>query len=84
VCLDVGGPKEIATSECGLLLKTSDLEFDDFVNQAADRITSLFQNKTAMNAMSIAALERAKQYIWNKRVSALYTDLVGKWLSVAR
>jgi glycosyltransferase involved in cell wall biosynthesis len=76
VCLDFGGPGQMVTSDCGIVVEVGDL--DATVSALANGLATLARDASLRSAMGQAASRRAAQYLWRTRPEA-----VAKWYSAA-
>jgi glycosyltransferase involved in cell wall biosynthesis len=72
VCLDLGGPGDLVTSECGIVVKTDGLNTDQVVADMAARIVALWRSPSGLAQLSAGALARAQEFVLSRRIEALY------------
>jgi len=72
VCLDLGGPGDLVTSECGIVVETAGLNTDQVAADMAARIVVLWRSPSGLAQLSAGALARAQQFILSRRIEALY------------
>jgi glycosyltransferase involved in cell wall biosynthesis/thymidylate kinase len=79
VCLDFGGPGEMVTADCGIVVKVGD--FKDTIQRLADALSALAQNSALRQTMSAAGRRRIEaNYLWRTRHEAIarwYTTALG-------
>jgi glycosyltransferase involved in cell wall biosynthesis len=63
VCFDHQGSRDVVTSDCGIKIPVTSPE--ESVSNLAHAITRLARDHAAWKAMSDAARERAKRYLWD-------------------
>jgi glycosyltransferase involved in cell wall biosynthesis len=72
VCLDLGGPGDLVTSGCGIVVATAGLNTDQVAADMAARIVDLWRSPSGLAQLSAGALTRAQQFILSRRIKALY------------
>jgi len=72
VCLDLGGPGDLVTSECGIVVETGRLDTDQVAADMAARIIDLWRSPSRLAQLSAGALARAQQFVLSRRIEALY------------
>jgi glycosyltransferase involved in cell wall biosynthesis len=79
VCLDLGGPGEIATEECGIKVKATSEE--QIVADLAKALSRLASSNELRRQMGNAGRQRVlERYDWDQRgrlVDEIYRDLKG-------
>ncbi|MDX2307184.1 MAG: glycosyltransferase family 4 protein [Hyphomicrobium sp.] len=75
ICLDLGGPGDIVTGECGVVVGTGGRGEEDCVSALARAIGALASSASLVHRLSGGALERARQFLWPLVVSGLYEDV---------
>ena len=69
VCLDLGGPATLVTSETAIVVSTREQSEEDVVRRLADSIVKLATNEAQRRLMSQAAINHAGTTMtWQKRV----------------
>ncbi len=69
VCLKLGGPGEIVTDQCGVAVDVHALSLYAVVAELGRQIKRLDQDRKALTALSNGALVRARDFLWETRVS---------------
>ena len=77
VCLDLGGPKEIVTGDCGAIVRTSGKNTEQLAVSVAMVISELLESPKKMAELSQGAVARAQEFILSKRIVALYDRAAG-------
>ena len=72
VCLDLGGPGDLVTSGCGIVVETAGLNTDQVAADMAARIVALWRSPSSLAQLSAGALARAQQFILPRRIELLY------------
>lgn len=72
VCLDLGGPKEIATSSSGLIIKTNGRNTTQVASAMADEMVRLLRAPEKMTELSTGGIARAKEFVSARRVKEFY------------
>jgi glycosyltransferase involved in cell wall biosynthesis len=71
VCLDIGGPGQIVTSDCGMVIPTQNAGEEAIIHQMAgalDKIASF--NEAQRHAFSTGAIQRASKFTWSEIINA--------------
>jgi glycosyltransferase involved in cell wall biosynthesis len=77
VCLDLGGPKEIVTSNSGVIIKTAGLNTAQLAARMADEICNLLACPTTLARLSSGAIARAHDFLLPERVAEFYRQALG-------
>jgi glycosyltransferase involved in cell wall biosynthesis len=83
VCLDLGGPKEIVTGACGVVVGTGGLTTESTANALAAAISNLLRDPVRLRALSVGAVERASEFAWPERIAAFY-QMISPYLERGR
>jgi len=68
ICLDLGGPKTLVDENCAIVVETTGRSEEDVVAALALTLANMAANDSQRIAMSRAALKRANDMVWEKRV----------------
>jgi glycosyltransferase involved in cell wall biosynthesis len=74
VCLDLGGPGEIVTSNCGVVVNTKGLNTAQVSSRVAEELIDLFASPARLAALSAGAISRANEFILSSRVAQFYQE----------
>ena len=74
MCLDIGGPKDIVTSNSGVIIKTTDLNTDQVASSMASELYNLFSCPPKLDALSAGAILRAHDFLLPNRVAQFYRE----------
>ena len=72
VCLDLGGPKEIATSRSGVIINTSGRNTAQVAAAMADEIVGLLRSPEKLTELSAGGIARAQEFVSARRVKEFY------------
>jgi glycosyltransferase involved in cell wall biosynthesis len=72
VCFDLGGPKEVVTFNCGVIVETREQNTERIAISLAEAIFSLLESPEKMAELSRGAITRAQEFILSKRIVELY------------
>jgi glycosyltransferase involved in cell wall biosynthesis len=75
VCLDRGGPGVTVAAESGIAIGTDQLGEDEVVNELARAMTQLLIDTEARERLASGAVERARQYTWDRLVRHVYPPI---------
>ena len=75
VCLDLGGPAELANQSCGRVVSTRGLDEDGCAHALADALAELARDPELRRRLSDGARERARALRWPALVGSLYDDV---------
>jgi glycosyltransferase involved in cell wall biosynthesis len=84
VCLDVGGPKEIVTSDCGLIIPTNQKETSAVAKDMAAQMAALLSSPGRYRMASQSAIERASQFLVEGRVRDFYHKVAKRGLGTSQ
>jgi glycosyltransferase involved in cell wall biosynthesis len=73
-CLDLGGPKDIVTSNSGVIVKTAGLNTAQVASRMTREICDLFTSPMTLTEMSSGAISRANEFILSNRVAQFYQE----------
>jgi glycosyltransferase involved in cell wall biosynthesis len=72
VCLDLGGPKEIVTKSCGVIVGTTGLDSNQLSLRLADELYELLKSPERVSGLSAGAIARAQEFVFENRIAAFY------------
>jgi len=72
VCLDLGGPRQIVTSQSGIVVSTAGRDTNRVAAAMADEMNALFADPARLAALSSGALARATEFVASDRIAAFY------------
>jgi glycosyltransferase involved in cell wall biosynthesis len=72
MCLDLGGPRQIVTSQSGIIVGTAGRDPNDVAAAMAEEMNALFADPARMAALSSGAVARAGEFIASDRIAAFY------------
>jgi glycosyltransferase involved in cell wall biosynthesis len=72
VCLDLGGPKEIASPDSGVIINTNGRNTAQVSATMADEILRLLRSPETLAALSAGAISRAQGFVSAARVKEFY------------
>jgi glycosyltransferase involved in cell wall biosynthesis len=75
ICLDLGGPGQIVNETCGRVISTKNRTEEEVVLALSEAINELASNKELRSALSKGAIERAKEFTWDKTVGRVYEQI---------
>ena len=76
LCLNIGGPGEIITSNCGIKVNINQKSTEQsIVKQLSNNIIKITKNRKLYSKLSKGALLRAKSMSWKQAVKNIY-DLI--------
>jgi hypothetical protein len=73
-CLDLGGPKDIVTPQCGLIVKTGGLTTAQVAARLANEIYEALSLPPILAQLSAGAIARANEFLLSNQVTKLYED----------
>jgi len=71
ICLDLGGPAEIVTEGCGIVLPTCGRSRADISNALAEAVVVLEANESLRQRLALGAITRARELLWSNQVHAV-------------
>jgi glycosyltransferase involved in cell wall biosynthesis len=72
ICLDLGGPRDMITSNSGVVIKTNGHNTAEVATMMADEICRLLRSSHKLTELSAGAISRAQEFILAKRVAEFY------------
>jgi glycosyltransferase involved in cell wall biosynthesis len=75
VCLDLGGPGELVTADCGRVVATTARSEAEVVEALADALEELAGDPDLHSRLADGALARARSFRWPALVGAVYQDI---------
>jgi glycosyltransferase involved in cell wall biosynthesis len=72
VCLDLGGPKDIVTTNSGIVIKTDGRNTAQVATSMAAKIYQLLSSPQQLTQLSDGGISRAREFILTKRVTEFY------------
>jgi glycosyltransferase involved in cell wall biosynthesis len=73
LCLDIGGPAQVVTQDCGIVIRAAGRSKAEVTACIVVAVLALLNDPARHAAMSRAALVRARTFIVSRRVSAFYS-----------
>ena len=80
VCLDIGGPKQIVTSDAGIVISTAGRNTAQVAAAMADEIFCVLSSPSRLSALSFGASTRARRFILSSRIAKFY-DLAADFMA---
>jgi Glycosyl transferases group 1 len=80
VCLDIGGPKQIVTSDAGIVISTAGRNTAQVAAAMADEIFDVLNSPSRLSALAFGASTRARQFMLPSRVAKFY-DLAAEFIA---
>jgi len=80
VCLDLGGPKQILTSDAGIIVGTAGRNTVQVAAAMADEIFRVLDVPSRLSELSLGATARAGQFVQSNRVAEFY-DLAADFIT---
>ncbi len=77
-CLDLGGPKDIVTPQCGIIVNTGGLTTAQVAAQLAEEIYEALSSPPLLARLSAGAIARANEFLLADRVTKLYTSFTSE------
>lgn len=77
ICLDLGGPKEIVDSSCGIIVTTEGKHEEAVVRDVSMAISDLIENPHNLYCMRQQAMQKAGTLTWEKVVKRSYGLIQG-------
>lgn len=75
ICLDLGGPKEIVTSDSGVVVDSTGAP-DKIVSDLANALSQFINDSNFLEKQSNGALSRVQKFTWNNLYETIYGDVV--------
>jgi len=76
VCLDLGGPKDLVTSNSGVVVKTCDQSTAQVAVVMAMEIMALCNSAEKFSELSAGAISRSEEFLLTKRVREFYDNVI--------
>jgi glycosyltransferase involved in cell wall biosynthesis len=73
-CLNLGGPKDIVTPRCGIIVDTAGLDTSGVATRLAKELHALLSDPERLAALSAGAIERANEFLLSNQVQRLYAQ----------
>ncbi|MEM6845175.1 MAG: glycosyltransferase [Bacteroidota bacterium] len=73
MCLDLGGPKERITNQCGIIIKTENKTQDQIIQNIGEELIKLIENTSRLSDLKDGALQTAIANTWEKVVRRIYS-----------
>jgi glycosyltransferase involved in cell wall biosynthesis len=80
VCLDLGGPKQIVSSDAGIVVSTAGRTTGQVAVAMADEIFEALKSPSRLSNLSLGATACAGRFLLSDRVSKFY-DLAGQFIA---
>jgi glycosyltransferase involved in cell wall biosynthesis len=80
VCLDLGGPRDIVTTNSGIVVKTGGRNTAQVTKDMADKVCQLLESPLRRAELSAGAVSRAGELLMHKRVKEFY-DLAATFVA---
>lgn len=71
-CLDLGGPKDIVTPDCGIIVQTRGLATSGVAERMADQLHNALSDPVHMATLSAGAIRRAKDFLLTAQITKFY------------
>jgi len=71
-CLDLGGPKEFVTPDCGIIVNTKGVSTSEVASRLSDQIHEVVSSRPRWERLSAGAIARAQHFILSDQVTQLY------------
>ena len=75
ICLDLGGPGAMATAECAIVVGARHADEEIAIQGLADAMTRIAGDAAFRAALSVGAVNRARQLTWDRGAAHLYGRL---------
>jgi glycosyltransferase involved in cell wall biosynthesis len=75
ICLDLGGPGEIVTSRCGIVIPSRTVTEANVIKELAEAMVQMATDKEYRARLSAEALSRASQMTWDVAADAIYSKI---------
>jgi len=72
VCLDLGGPRDMVTPNCGVVIKNNGQNTAQIAATMAVEISRLLASQDELTALSAGAVSRAREFVLAKRIEGFY------------
>jgi glycosyltransferase involved in cell wall biosynthesis len=75
-CLNLGGPKDIVTPKCGIIVDTRGLDTSGVAARLAEELRVLLADPERLAALSVGAVARAGEFLLRDQVQRLYAKTI--------
>lgn len=75
VCLDIGGPGVMVDETCGIKIQTNCKTPSQIIDEIAEALFQMSDDKVLFNDLKIGALNKSKQYYWPSVVKKIYENI---------
>jgi glycosyltransferase involved in cell wall biosynthesis len=75
-CLNLGGPKDIVTPKCGIIVDTQGLDTSGVAARLAEELRVLLADPERLAALSVGAVARAGEFLLRDQVQRLYAKTI--------
>jgi len=75
-CLNLGGPKDIVTPQCGIIVDTQGLDTSGVAARLAEELRVLLADPERLAALSVGAVARASEFLLRDQVQRLYAKTI--------
>jgi glycosyltransferase involved in cell wall biosynthesis len=75
-CLNLGGPKDIVTPKCGIIVDTQGLDTSGVAARLAEELRVLLADPERLAALSVGAVARASEFLLRDQVQRLYAKTI--------
>lgn len=72
VCLDLGGPRDIVTADCGIVVGTQGRNTQSVATAMAEETLRLLNTPERLAGLSVGAVARAQHFLTRQRVTDFY------------
>jgi glycosyltransferase involved in cell wall biosynthesis len=73
-CLNLGGPKDIVTPQCGIIVDTQGLDTSGVAARLAEELRVLLADPERLTALSAGAIARVGEFLLRDQVQRLYAQ----------
>ena len=77
VCLDLGGPAQIVTPECGAIVRTTKLKEPEVIESLSRELLRIGDDPLMLKQLRAGAISRSREFAWSSQVGSLY-DVAGE------
>ena len=75
-CLNLGGPKDIVTPQCGIIVDTQGLDTSGVAARLAEELRVLLADPERLTALSAGAIARVGEFLLRDQVQRLYAKTI--------
>ncbi len=75
VCLELGGPNEMVTEDCGRIASVAGASEDEVVHRLAAKLSEIVGDDDLRRRLSKGALRRTEDFLWPNVVQAVYDEV---------